>query len=370
MLLALPSGERDRLVVFGYGSLIWRPNIPYTRRWVGYIKGYLRRFYQRNIVHRGTPNTPGRVATLVRTDKPDARVWGSAYEVVGQDNVKAALDHLLDREVLNGGYRVDLVPFHPIAKDLSKSSQLNAWIFVNSFTRCPEVSLNEDISHVNEIPLTDFYLGEAPLEEQATQIVSARGICGSNSEYVLLIAAFMRTEVPGDYAFRDDPYIFEMEQLIRQKLFGCKPDCSQSEMGVNTDLESVIKRQVITTDFAKPDDLIKAEGKSERFAKCFEPQATQIVSARGICGSNSEYVLLIAAFMRTEVPGDYAFRDDPYIFEMEQLIRQKLFGCKPDCSQSEMGVNTDLESVIKRQVITTDFAKPDDLIKAEGKSER
>ena len=45
----------ERLYIFGYGSLIWRPTIEYSRSWSGYIKGYKRRFYQGTTTHRGTP---------------------------------------------------------------------------------------------------------------------------------------------------------------------------------------------------------------------------------------------------------------------------------------------------------------------------
>lgn len=40
--------------IFGYGSLCWNPGFEYENCLAGYIRGYVRRFWQGNTTHRGT----------------------------------------------------------------------------------------------------------------------------------------------------------------------------------------------------------------------------------------------------------------------------------------------------------------------------
>jgi cation transport regulator ChaC len=90
----LPVSPRTSWI-FGYGSLVWRPGFRHQARRPGWIHGWSRRLWQRSTDHRGTPEAPGRVATLVPV--ADARCGGAAYHVDDAD-LPSVLDALHVRE--------------------------------------------------------------------------------------------------------------------------------------------------------------------------------------------------------------------------------------------------------------------------------
>ncbi len=149
--------------MFGYGSLIWRPDMPWVERSPGWIEGWRRRFWQGSTDHRGIPGAPGRVVTLDL--HASSRCWGMAYRVdaKSREAVLAGLDH---RE--KGGYRRLVVPVHFRER---ASVEALTWVATRD---------NQN------------YLGPATLDEIAEQVVASAGPSGPNLEYVVQLARALR----------------------------------------------------------------------------------------------------------------------------------------------------------------------------------
>lgn len=55
----------DEYWVFGYGSLVWKVDFPIECQEKGFIKGFVRRFYQNSIDHRGTQENVSKLYMLI-----------------------------------------------------------------------------------------------------------------------------------------------------------------------------------------------------------------------------------------------------------------------------------------------------------------
>ena len=146
--------------VFGYGSLIWRVDFPYLERQRATLHGWARRFWQGSHDHRGTPEAPGRVLTLV--PEPNTACVGMAYRV--DDGVFAHLDY---REK-NGYTRMTL------EVELAESVE-----------RVPSVVYVADEHNA-------AFLGPAPLDAIACHIQRSSGPSGRNADYLLELDAALR----------------------------------------------------------------------------------------------------------------------------------------------------------------------------------
>ena len=141
--------------IFGYGSLIWRPGFTYEERKTASLYGYVRRFWQGSTDHRGVPDAPGRVLTLVEDDS--SVLEGAAFRI-DPKRQKSILEYLDHRE--SGGYTSQMV------KIQVGILQISALTYIAN-------SKNPN------------YLGHADDSYIAQQIARAKGPSGSNRDYVL-----------------------------------------------------------------------------------------------------------------------------------------------------------------------------------------
>lgn len=144
------------LWVYGYGSIIWRPAIPYAVAHWATAEGWSRRFWQGSHDHRGTVESPGRVLTLVPVagEQCQGRVFGIAKEDV--DQVLKDLDY---RE--KNGYERQELHVHTQAL-----GTISALTYIAP-------------------PSNPAWLGDASDAEIAEQIRHAIGPSGPNTAYVL-----------------------------------------------------------------------------------------------------------------------------------------------------------------------------------------
>ncbi|WP_338847559.1 gamma-glutamylcyclotransferase [Massilia sp. W12] len=165
--------------LFAYGSLIFRPDIDYLESRRARLPGYARRFWQASIDHRGTPQQPGRVVTLV--EAPAQAVDGLAYLITPE--VFAYLD---ERE--RNGYLRLALPLH-----LEDGREVSGLVYV---------ARQDNAS----------WLGPAPQEDMARQIARAHGPSGPNHEYLLRLAQALRE------LGCHDAHVFALEQAVLGEL--------------------------------------------------------------------------------------------------------------------------------------------------------
>ena len=116
--------------------------------------------------------------------------WGIAYKVPPSD-VPEVMSYLNHREI---GYTTHKVVFYP-HKDSNNITPFHTLVYIGT-------------------ELSPHYLGPAPIEDIAKQVVDARGRNGCNSEYVLKLAESMRAILPSVY----DSHLFNLEDKIREIL--------------------------------------------------------------------------------------------------------------------------------------------------------
>lgn len=199
-LTTRPPGSFD---VFGYGSLLFKPPphvIGYTP---GFVKGFVRRFAQSSTDHRGTPERPGRVVTLVSSqtwrsydladEAPEGDiVWGISYTVDPEhaDEVRAYLDH---RE--KNGYSALWEPIYGVEHDGDSAHEV--------------VLIPRVLVYVG-LPDNEAFVGPEPHDALAERICTCSGPSGPNHGYLLRLAEAVKLLTPDSV----DNHLFSLEDKV------------------------------------------------------------------------------------------------------------------------------------------------------------
>lgn len=141
--------------IFGYGSLIWNPEVDFSHSALGRVHGYHRSFCIHSTLYRGTPDEPGVVLGLMR----GGSCVGVAFRLADATR-RDSIERLYAREMLNSVY----VPTLAMVK-LSDGRQVRALTFV-----------------ANPASASFRRLTEA---EILTRLARARGQRGLNSDYAI-----------------------------------------------------------------------------------------------------------------------------------------------------------------------------------------
>lgn len=181
--------------LYGYGSLIWKPPPHFDQRIPGWVTGYVRRFWQASEDHRGTPEAPGRVVTLIERshweqltdhhdDAPD-KVWGVAYRIHA-DHVTEVKEYLDIREI--NGYSIHYTPFHPA----DGSSPIQTLVYIGT-------------------PDNEQFVGPQDPQELAEHILRSRGPSGLNKDYLFGLDTALAELCPES----EDVHVSDLARRVR-----------------------------------------------------------------------------------------------------------------------------------------------------------
>eukprot|EP00796_Vickermania_ingenoplastis_P010177 gene10177-7129_t len=205
--------DKTVFLVFGYGSLLWKQGFEFTAVYNSFARGFERRFYQGTRDHRGTPEDPGRVVTMLPTPDPTSRVDGKAFQLPTDPAVVRDILRSLDaRETGYVRYEIELFDF-----DRSAAAGKDVALDIYSRPDAPAEMRDASAPPKKVVALlylatseSEEYLGPAPIHEMAASILRCHGPSGSNKEYLYLLADNLRS------MGAHDQHVFDLYEATKQ----------------------------------------------------------------------------------------------------------------------------------------------------------
>jgi cation transport protein ChaC len=155
---SIPATSREDLWIFGYGSLMWRPEFEFVEQVPARLIGEHRALCVYSFDHRGTPEKPGLVLGLDR----GGACRGVAFRVPAARR-DDTVNYLRRREQTTHVYR-----------EVMRS----VWLENDARERVAALAYVVDRGHVQ-------YAGRLSLAEQLRYVRQGHGRSGNNRDYVL-----------------------------------------------------------------------------------------------------------------------------------------------------------------------------------------
>ena len=155
---SIPAPSREDLWIFGYGSLMWRPEFEFVEQVPARLIGEHRALCVYSFDHRGTPEKPGLVLGLDR----GGTCRGVAFRVTAARR-DDTVNYLRRREQTTHVYR-----------EVMRS----VWLENDARERVAALAYVVDRGHVQ-------YAGRLSLAEQLRYVRQGHGRSGNNRDYVL-----------------------------------------------------------------------------------------------------------------------------------------------------------------------------------------
>ena len=178
--------REDPLRVFAYGSLIWKPELEFSRGAVATLSGWHRSFCLHIERWRGTRATPGLMMALDR----GGSCRGVLYELP-EENPRAQMERLLRREMTN-----------------KPPTNMPRWLTVShAGEKFQAIAFTASRTSPN-------YRGGLPASEVAKVLARAAGHWGSGAEYLFNTVSHLE-----EFGIHDRN-LWQLQQLVAEEIEG------------------------------------------------------------------------------------------------------------------------------------------------------
>lgn len=232
--------HNEGIWIIGYGSLIYKPPPYWKHRVPGIVHGFVRRFWQSSIDHRGTPASPGRVATLIPYEKivcnpdfeQDLGMWrgtnpGGRYDLrllavayyIPPEYAQLVTEYLDIRE--QNGYSIHKITIH-LMKDKNQDCELQTLLEQLPVHQQSGKHILESTVYIGTED-NEAFVGIENIIDTANIIAGNEGPSGPNYEYLKLLhdsLSEMASELNESLECIEDSYLSALlaqTELIRRE---------------------------------------------------------------------------------------------------------------------------------------------------------